>query len=117
MNNSTSRYTNKDVAHKFDFQSRLGYSIQGKRGGTPQVKDDVGCICTFIDNSNGCQYEGSDSIRVDAFQGYGETYGRREKCEITICNEGKEIFKGNFNELVNKLSTVEHKSYTIEPIE
>lgn len=107
MNNSTSRYTNKDVAHKFDFQSRLGYSIQGKRGGTPQIKDDIGSVCAFVDNSMGCQYSGGNTITVNAFQGMGETYERRKKCEITICNKGEEVFKGDFAELVSKLQPTE----------
>lgn len=114
---NVSKYKNKDVTHKFDLQSRLGYSIQGKRGGTPQIKDDVGSICTFIDNPFGCQYEGSNSIKVDAFQGYGENYERRGKCEVTICNEGKEVFRGGFDELVGKLQPVENKTDTNEPIE
>ena len=114
--NTKSRYINKDVAHKFDFQSRLGYSVQGKRGGTPQVKDDVGNVCVFIDNSMGCQIAGGDSINVDAFKGYGESYGRREQCEITIRKSGNEVFRGRFDELVSRLSPSE-KTYKIEPIE
>lgn len=113
--NTKSKYNNKDVAHKFDFQSRLGYSIQGKRGGTPQVKDDIGSVCVFIDNSMGCQISGSDSINVDAFKGYGETYGRRDQCEIIIRKSGNEVFKGNFDDLISKLNTQE-KTYKIEPI-
>ena len=104
--NSTSKYSNKDVAHKFDNQSRLGYAISGKRGGNPQVKDDIGYAALFIDNASGCQYGGSE-ISVNAFSGFGDTYERRDKCEITICNEGKEVFRGGFDELVNKLQPTE----------
>lgn len=98
-----SRYTNKDINHKFDSHSFLGYSIQGKRGGTPQMKDDLGNVTTYIDNTNGSKY--ANCIVVDAFQGFGETYSRREKSEITIISEGKEVFKGNFNELCTRMST------------
>ena len=115
--NTKSKYNIKDVAHKFDFQSRLGYSIQGKRGGTPQVKDDVGRILTYIDNANGCQPEGANAICVDAFKGYGDSYERREKCAVTIFNSGNIIFNGDFNELVNRLQPSETKTYKIEPIE
>lgn len=101
--NSTSKYSNKDIAHKFDFQSRLGYAISGKRGGTPQIKDDIGYAALFIDNSCGCQYGGNE-ISVNAFSGFGDTYERRDKCEITICNDGKEVFRGTFDELTSKLA-------------
>lgn len=111
-----SKYKKIDIKHKFDNMSRLGYEITGKRGGTPQVKDDIGRVGVFIDNSMGCQYSGGDSIMVDAFKGYGETYGRREECEIIIRKSGEEVFKGNFNELVTKL-TSDEKIYNIEPIE
>ena len=67
-----SKYKKIDIKHKFDNMSRLGYEITGKRGGTPQVKDDIGRVGVFIDNSMGCQYSGGDSIMVDAFKGYGE---------------------------------------------
>lgn len=115
MNSSNSKYTNKDVAHKFDNQSRLGYAISGKRGGNPQVKDDVGKISVFIDNSMGCHISGGDYITVDAFHGHGDTYCRREKCEIIIIKSGNEVFKGNFDDLISKLNTQE-KTYKIEPI-
>lgn len=111
-----SKYKKKDIKHKFDNMSRLGYEITGKRGGTPQVKDDIGRVGVFIDNSMGCQYSGGDTIKVDAFNGSGSTYERREQCEITITKSGEEVFKGNFDELVAKLTTDE-KIYKIEPIE
>ncbi len=109
------RYTTKDIKHKFDNMSRLGYEITGKRGGTPQIKDDIGRVGAFIDNSLGCQHNG-DMIMVDAFSGYGDSYERREKCNITIQKAGKEVFNGTFDELVEKLSP-SMKTYQIEPIE
>lgn len=92
------RYKNKKIDDKFEGTSRLGYSIQGKRGGNPQVKDDVGMVCAFIDNTNGNFY-GGNYILVDAFNGSGDTYGRLEKCDISITKSGKELFSGDFNKL------------------
>lgn len=115
--NTKSKYTNKDITHKFDFQSRLGFSIQGKRGGTPQVKDDIGCIISYIDNPNGYELKRANAIRVDAFQGQGDTYERRDKSNITIFNKGDIIFNGDFNQLANKLLSTDIKTSKIEPID
>lgn len=97
------KYTNKDINHKFDFQSRLGYSIQGKRGGAPQIKDDIGSVCVFVDNPTVCKYGSGNTIKVEAFQGIGDTYERMEKCKIIICNNDEQVFNGDFMELVTKL--------------
>ena len=110
-----SKYLNKDKEHKFDFQSRLGYSIQGKRGGSPQVKDDIGKVVTYIDNPNGCTL--GNAICVDAFKGSGESYERRDKCEVRIINNGDVVFDGDFCMLVEKLHTTSGRTYEIEPIE
>lgn len=110
-----SRYETKDIKNKFNCVSRLGYEITGKRGGKSQIKDDIGRVGAFIDNSMGCERNG-DTIFVDAFNGYGDTYKRREKCNITIQKAGKEVFNGTFDELVEKLSP-SMKTYQIEPIE
>jgi hypothetical protein len=102
MNKGRSRYTTKDIEHKFDGQSRLGYAIQGKRGGEPQVKDDIGSATLFVDNSIGCQY-GGNTIKVDAFGLSEDGYSRQKKCEIVICRKGMEIFRGDFNSLADEL--------------
>ena len=110
------KYVNKDIKHKFDSQSRLGYSIQGKRGGAPQVKDDVGRIVTYIDNDNSIP-ESYNFIFVDAFQGHGEDYHRREECKIIICDVEGVAFEGNFKELISKLKAKDREEYKIEPVE
>lgn len=96
------RYSVKDIKHKFESQSRLGYGIAGKRGGNPQIKDDVGYVCTYVDSGSGCSSEGN-SIEVSAFSGRGCSYKRREKCDITIRKNGNVIFNGDFEELISKL--------------
>lgn len=85
-------------------ESRLGYSIQGKRGGMPHIKDDVSSITMFIDNANGCQYGTGSYIKADAFSGFGDTFSRREMSEVSIVSDGNVIFKGDFTDLIEKLS-------------
>lgn len=110
-----SKYKKISISHKFENMSRLGYAITGKRGGTPQIKDDIGRVCVFVDNTNGCQIVGGDTIDVAAFDGYGDTYKRRGQCEIKIRKSGQEVFNGSFDELVNKLNP-QGKIYKIEPL-
>lgn len=97
---SKSKYEIKEVSHKYDNIARLGYSLQGKRGGNPQIKDNIGCISAYIDSSTGCDPFTSNNITVNAFEGYGDDYHRRDKCEIVINSKGNEIFRGDFQDLV-----------------
>ena len=74
----------------------LAIKTQNVKGGTPQFKDNVGYVSTFIGNNE-------DRIVVDAFEGFGETYKRREMHEISIFENGTLIFNGNKYELFEKL--------------
>lgn len=109
---SKSKYETREISHKYDNVARLGYSLQGKRGGNPQVKDDVGCVRAYVDSSNGCDPFSSNNITVNAFEGYGDNYHRREKCEIVINSKGNEIFRGDFQTLVKVCRKKQKKTNT-----
>ena len=49
----------------------LTAKTQNKRGGTPQHKENLGYVNTFIDSDN--------YILVDNYEGFGDTYKRSEK--------------------------------------
>lgn len=83
--------------------SRLGYSITGKRGGAPRIKDDIGSACIFVDYQNLCDSSKVNSIKFDAFDGVGEGYGRMCSCKIKIKRLGSTIFEGSFDDLVSKI--------------
>ncbi len=44
-----------------------------------------------------------DYIKVDAFEGYGKTFKKRELTEITICQNDVVLFQGNKYELFEQL--------------
>jgi hypothetical protein len=43
-------------------------------------------------------------ITIDAFEGQGLSYKPREQKKILIAADGKNIFEGTFDELIEKLS-------------
>ena len=69
----------------------LNIKTQGKRGGNPQYKEDIGYATLFLNSQ--------DYISIDVFEGYGETYKRREQEEINITIFGEELFTGTRQEL------------------
>ena len=74
----------------------LNIKTQGKKGGNPQYKEDIGYASLFLHSQ--------DYISVDMFEGYGENYKKREQEEIIIVIFGEEIFRGTRQELFEKLS-------------
>lgn len=76
----------------------LNTIVIDKKGSEPKHNSNVGRVTTQIEGlSNG-------SISVDAYQGQGDSYKRREDAEITIYFGAKESFKGTLKELIEKLS-------------
>lgn len=45
----------------------------------------------------------SDYIKIDSFEGYGNTFKQREISEITICQNDVIVFKGTKYELYEQL--------------
>lgn len=74
----------------------IAVKTQNSKGGTPLYKENLGYVTTFIGHS-------ADSIVVDAFEGQGDDYKRRELMEIRIYNNDELVFKGSKYELFEKL--------------
>lgn len=70
-------------------KSSLDLKVTGVRGGNASWIEDKGSVVVFVD--------GSDYISVDAFQGRGNEYKRREECEIQIVIDSR-IWKGTKDE-------------------
>lgn len=88
---------------KYDGVSHLDYVFQGKRGGEPHYNKDVGKVIVCVDNPADKRY--SNTISIDAFEGYGDTYGRRSECKVTVCHDNALVFEGTFGELVRRITT------------
>lgn len=82
-------------------QSRLNLETMSKEGDGVVLHGEVGLVKASID----CAVTGTSFISVDAFQGAGENYRRRENCEVIIRSRGKDVFVGTFEELVEKVSS------------
>ena len=72
-------------------KSELSLAVQGVKGGNIKEYPKVGFTCNFVGNNN--------KIAFDAFEGYGDTYRRREETQIRVINGDKVIFQGTFDEL------------------
>ena len=66
----------------------LAVKTQNKKGNTPQYKENLGYVTTFLRDDK-------DYIIVDDFQGSGENYKQRELTEIRVYHNGTLIFEGN----------------------
>lgn len=77
----------------------LAVKTQNAAGNTPQYKENVGKSTTFIGHEE-------DFITVDAFEGSGLTYKKREQPEIRIVQNGTELFCGDKHELFNLLTSI-----------
>jgi hypothetical protein len=76
-------------------KTKLSLKITGVRGGSPKwIK--AGQIISFPDNY-------WSYISVDAFEGSGDSYRRRNDCLIEISTHGNIIFSGTFEQLCEKL--------------
>lgn len=72
-------------------KSELSLAVQGVKGGNIKEYPNVGFTCNFVGNNN--------KICFDAFQGYGDSYKRREETQIRVIKGDKVIFRGTFDEL------------------
>ena len=81
-------------------QSRLNLKTMSEKGDGVILHGEVGFVKASID----CAVTGTSFISVDAFQGAGENYRRRENCEVVIRSRSKDVFVGTFEELVEKVS-------------
>lgn len=73
----------------------LTAKTQNRRGGTPQHKENLGYVNTFIDADN--------YILVDNYEGFGDTYKKSKETNVQIVIKGQHLFNGNLNELETKL--------------
>lgn len=94
-------------------KAELRYKLQGVRGTGYQWKT-AGEIVIFP--NGGCSVYGNvPFISVDAFEGRGEDYRRREGSCLIQVNDGSEgIFSGSFDELKAIIKMSEIKMSTIE---
>ena len=70
--------------------------LTSKRGGRPIEHPDKGNAEIVID-------EFDNFIHIDAFEGYGNSYKRRENSIIEIVHGGSQVFYGTMDELKEKL--------------
>lgn len=78
-------------------RTKISVKIQGVRGGNPTYEENKGYVCTIIDGKE------NGSITIDAFEGKGPSYTRREIPLITVFHGGTLIFEGTFSEFIIKL--------------
>lgn len=83
-------------------KANLNLKIWGIRGNAAQYTQNKGKVVAFIDNTNAY-------ISVDAFDGMGQTYQRRDNCEIEIYDNHEFVFKGTFKELIERLKSTEKR--------
>ena len=76
----------------------IAIKTQNSKAGTPLYKEKLGYSVTFIGHSE-------DRIVVDAFEGQGNSYKKREVMNIEIYDNGNLVFKGDKRELFEKLTT------------
>jgi hypothetical protein len=72
-------------------KSELSLAVQGVKGGNIKEYPNVGFTCNFVGNDN--------KIAFDAFEGYGDSYARREETQIRVIKGSNVIFSGTFDEL------------------
>lgn len=74
-------------------KKKLSLIRQGVEGGNTYHTKNIGCIQAFIG-------EGS-LVEVDAFEGHGSNYKRRDECQITIREDDSTLFVGSFPNFCN----------------
>ena len=86
---------------------KLSLKIQGVKGGNPTWKEDTGYIAAFIGGN-------TNYILIDAFQGTGVNYKRRDQNIIRIFTGEKEFEFKNFDAFAKTLELGEsHKTYNV----
>lgn len=81
-------------------QSKIDIKVTGKRGNAPKWEEDKGAVTLFIDNTNSSNY-----INVDAFEGFGNNYKRRDKSLISI-QINSNVWVGTIEELADRLNII-----------
>lgn len=76
-------------------KANIDLKVIGVRGGSPSYNENKGQVTTFIDSG----YGNPEFICVDAFDGSGTDYKRREETKITIQDKYGRVWQGNFAEL------------------
>lgn len=74
----------------------LAIKTQKGSGNEPKYQENLAFVTTFINHSE-------DYIVVDNFEGYGDSYKKREVSEIKIFENGVLIFSGSKYELFEQL--------------
>lgn len=81
----------------------IDLKIWGIRGGNPTCQDNRAKIVVFINDDTVMT---DNFIAVDAFQGQGDSYVRREKTLITVLFKGKQ-WDGTMNDLATALKLID----------
>ena len=74
----------------------VALKTRGVKGGSFTKIENKGQIVSFVDSYH-------NHISIDAYKGQGDSYEKREECQIEISKDGK-IWKGTFEELFSKIS-------------
>jgi hypothetical protein len=80
-------------------QANIDLKVTGISGGSPTYNENKGQVTAFIDSG----YARSQFISIDAFEGTGESYKKREEVKITIQDKYGKVWQGNFAELTAML--------------
>jgi hypothetical protein len=76
-------------------QANIDLKITGVRGGSPSYNENKGQVTVFIESG----YSRQQFICIDAFEGSGKDYKRRDQTKITIHDKYGRTWQGNFAEL------------------
>jgi hypothetical protein len=77
-------------------KAKLELKITGIRGNSPSFEE-KGRVVAFVEKPSGKQ---DRFIAIDAFEGSGNTYKRREESLVTIQDEYGRMWEGSFNDLI-----------------
>jgi hypothetical protein len=76
-------------------KANINLKVIGVRGGSPSYNENKGQVTTFVESGNNRQ----QFISVDAFEGNGSSYKRRDDAHITIHDMYGRVWQGSFAEL------------------
>lgn len=82
--------------------NNLSIKTQGKRGGNPTYKENIGYSNNFLGHPE-------DSILIDSYEGQGNSYKKRETLLIEIRHNGNLLFSGDKYELYEILKNHSNK--------
>lgn len=81
--------------------AKINLKVTGVKGGEPSYSENKGRVVSFVGGETTNSQE--DYICIDAFEGFGESYKRRNECEIEVSIGGKK-WVGTPSELIEKLT-------------